>query len=72
MFLEHINILELDFWRIMWHWCNDAENSALLHKIKLHFNIYSKSNQFFKIVIIFHNIIVLVYFWSNKCSLCEH
>ncbi len=34
---------------------NDAENSALHHKNKLHFKINSNRKQFF-IVIIFHNI----------------
>ncbi len=40
-------------------WCNDAENSALHHKIKLHFNIYYIENSFkFQIIIIFNNITV--------------
>ncbi len=36
-------------------WSNDAENSALHHRNKLQFTIYSHRKQLFKIVIIFHN-----------------
>ncbi len=39
-------------------WGNDAENSALHHKNKFNLKIYSHRKQIFKIVIIFHNIIV--------------
>ncbi len=39
-------------------WSNDAENSALHHMNKLHIKIYSDR----KLVIIFHNIIVLTIF----------
>ncbi len=34
---------------------NDAENSALCHRNKLHLNIYSQRKQLFYIIIIFHN-----------------
>jgi len=40
-------------------WSNDAENSALPHRNKLHFNIFFN-------VIIFSNITVLLYFWLQK------
>ncbi len=58
MFLEQeISILE---WllKVLWHWRleYDAENSALHHWNKLHFKVYSNWNQFFWILIIFHNI----------------
>ncbi len=43
-------------------WSNDAENSALHHRNKLHLKIYSDRKQLFSIVIIFHNIPVLLYF----------
>ncbi len=44
-------------------WSNDAENSVLLHKNKLHFKIYSNRKQLFQIVIIFHNITELTVFF---------
>ncbi len=44
-------------------WSNDAENTALHHKNKLHLKIYSNRNCNFK---------CLLYFWSHKCSLGEH
>jgi len=39
-------------------WSNDAENSALHHINKLYFKVYSKRKPLFKIVIIFHNILI--------------
>jgi len=39
-------------------WSNDAENSALHNRNKLHFRIYYNRKQLFIIVIIFHNITV--------------
>ncbi len=39
-------------------WSNDAENSALHHRNKIHFKIYSNRKQLFEIVIIFHNITI--------------
>ncbi len=39
-------------------WRNDAENSALHHRNKLHFQIYYNRKQLFQIVIIFYNITV--------------
>ncbi len=44
---------------------NDAENSALRHKNKLHFKIYSDRKQFLKTVIIFHNITVIYILFTN-------
>ncbi len=44
-------------------WSNDAENSAVHHRNKLHFKIYSNRKQLFKIVIIFHNIAVFTVFF---------
>jgi len=32
-------------------WSNDAENSALYHRYKLHFKIYSNRKQIFEITI---------------------
>ncbi len=53
-------------------WSNDAENSALHYKNKLHLKKYSTRKQIFQIVILFHNIkIFLLHFWYNKCSLGE-
>ncbi len=43
-------------------WRNDAENSALHHRNKLLFKIYSKRKELFEIVIIFHNITVFTVF----------
>ncbi len=44
-------------------WRNDAENTALHHMNKLHFNIHSNNKQLFKIVKIFHSITALAVFW---------
>ncbi len=43
-------------------WCNDAENSALHHRNKLHFTIFSHRKQLFYIVKICHNIKVFTVF----------
>ncbi len=43
-------------------WSNDAENSALHHKNKLHFQIYSNRKLLFQMVIIFHNNTVFTVF----------
>ncbi len=40
------------------YWSNDAENSALYHRNKLHI----QTKQLFQIVIIFHNITVFTVF----------
>ncbi len=53
-----------DFWRIMWHWRLDAENTAFQHWNKLYF--YIKKN----ILYYNNNIIVTVFtvitvFWQN-------
>ncbi len=50
-------------------WSNDAENSALHHRNKLHSKIYSKRKPFFKIVIIFHNIFFYYIFNQINTSL---
>ncbi len=50
-------------------WSNDAENSALRHRNKLHFKV-----SILEIAIRFHNIrptVFFLYFWSNKYSLDE-
>ncbi len=39
-------------------WSNDAENSALHHRNKLHFKIYSNRKQLFLIVMNYQNIVV--------------
>ncbi len=50
-------------------WSNDAENSALRHRNKLHFKIYS----ILIILLLYITILTyLLHFWSNKCSLGEH
>ncbi len=50
-----------------------AENTALLIlNLHLYIKIYWNSKQLFKIVVIFRNIPVLLYFLSNKRSLGEH
>ncbi len=46
----------------MYHWSNDDENSALYHRNKLHFTLYSNRKQLINIVIIFHNITVFTVF----------
>ncbi len=43
-------------------WSNDAENSTLHHRNKLHFTIYSQRKQLFLIIIIFHNITIFTVF----------
>jgi len=50
------------FWKIMWHWRldNDAENSALHHRNKLHFYLYQNRKQLFLGVMTFHNITVFI------------
>ncbi len=53
-------------------WSNDAENSALHHSNKYNFKFVLKQKTTFLIVRIFHNFIVFIYFWSNKCSLSEN
>ncbi len=48
-------------------WSNDAENSALNHRNKLHFNKYMKiENSYFILKYYF-----LLYFQPNKCNLGE-
>ncbi len=46
-----------------------AENSALHHRNKVHFKIYSHRKQLLRI---FHNIIVFTVFFLNKYSLVKH
>ncbi len=41
-----------DFWRILWHWSNDAEISVLHHRNKLHFITYS-SKKYFTILVFY-------------------
>ncbi len=47
-----------DFWRSCDTevWSNDTKNSALHHRNKLHFKIYTNWNQFIYICTIFHNV----------------
>ncbi len=45
-------------------WSNDAENSTLHYRNKLHFKIYSNRKQ---TTLVFYCI-----FFSNKCILAEH
>ncbi len=52
----------------MWHWSNDAEISALLHRNYI-LKYIKIENCYF--TIIFHKISFCV-FWSNKYSLDEH
>ncbi len=37
--LIEMHLYKTDFWRIMRDWSNDAENSALYYRNKLHFKI---------------------------------
>ncbi len=46
-----------------------AKTQLCYQRNKLCFKIYSYRQQLFKIVIIFHNITVLLYFYSNKVAL---
>ncbi len=46
-------------------WRNYSENSALHHRNKLYFVIYSNRKQLFFIVIIFHNINVFTVYQIN-------
>ncbi len=48
------------------YWSNDAENSALHHRNKLRFKIYSNRKQFILIAIIFKNIAVFTVFLILK------
>ncbi len=56
-----------DFWRShdTEDWSNDAENSALHHRNKLHFTIYSQR----KLILNYNNILQFYCTLSNKCSL---
>ncbi len=47
-------------------WSNDAENSALHHRNKLHFKIHSNRKQLFERVKYFTILLLLLYFGSNK------
>ncbi len=51
-------------------WSNEAGNSALHYRNKLHFKIYA--NKFFNILIKFLNNTVLLYFALNKYRLGEY
>ncbi len=44
-------------------WSNDAENTAVHHRNKLHFKIYLNRKQLFSIVILFLNITVFTVFF---------
>ncbi len=73
-FLSSKSAYYYDFWRSCdtEDWSNDAENTAAHHSNQLQFTIYSNRKQLFLIIIIiFHNITDLLYFWPNKCSLGE-
>ncbi len=58
----------------MWHWRQEklCWKFSFDHRNKLHFKIYSNRKLYFWIIEIFHNITVLVYFWSNTCHLGKH
>ncbi len=47
-------------------WSNDAENSTLRHRNKIHFQIYSNRKQSFSISQYYN---FLLYLWWKKCSL---
>ncbi len=54
-------------------WSNDAENSALHHRNKLHLTLYyTIENSCFKLQSFFTILLYLLHFWSNTCSLDEH
>ncbi len=44
-----------DFWRIMWHWSNDAENSALITEIYYLLQYITVESNYFKLIT-FNNI----------------
>ncbi len=53
-------------------WSNDAENSALNHRNKWHFNKYMKiENSYFILKYYFTILLFLLYFQSNKCNFGE-
>ncbi len=54
-FLSSKSVYDNDFWRSRdtEDWSNDAENTALHHRNKLHFNIYSNRKQFFTILLFY-------------------
>ncbi len=44
-----------------------------INRLKALFKIYiNTENIYFQIIISYLNITVLLYLWTNKCSLCEH
>ncbi len=49
-----------------------AEKLALHHRNTFLILFIKMKIENKEIIIIFHNITVLIYFWSNKCSLGEH
>ncbi len=62
MFLRYQN----DFWRIMWHWSNDAENAALFYNnYTFPLTYINIENGYF---ILSNYFTVLLYFSSNKWS----
>ncbi len=51
-----------DFWRIMWHWSNDAKNSALHRRNKLHyFELIILSN-----IVYFTVFLIKSKFWNKR------
>ncbi len=53
-------------------WSNDAENTALYHRNKLHLNIFKTENSCVKWEYYFIILLFLQYFWPNNRSLGEH
>ncbi len=51
-------------------WSDDAENSALHHRNKLHFKVYSNRKSIFLNVIIFYNTTVFTEFYLKKIQPC--
>ncbi len=63
---------QISFWRIMWDrdWRVDAENAAFITWIKYMLEYIKIEKSYIWIVL--ENNSVLLYSWSNKCSLGEH
>ncbi len=52
-------------------WSNDAENSAFITEINYILKHIQIENIYFKTKKYFTILVILLYFWSNKCSLGE-
>ncbi len=69
-FLSSKSVYYNDFWKIMWHW--RLEKLCWIfnfdHRNKWHFKIYSNRKQLFQIVLIFHDIVFIVFLYKHSLA----